>query len=110
MRYWYAPGTDSTYPREEPGSPDHTEIAAPPSQYHRYDHRAGEWILPEGTMERIEAQRKRNEALRELAATDWRVIKAAEEYLAEQGEIDSELRDRRESLRSVAEGVQRERL
>ncbi len=52
---------------------------------------------------REQRERGRQEALTELRDTDWRVIRAAEALLAEQGKIDQELRDRRQQLRSTAD-------
>ena len=99
MSWWYAPDTNSAYRRSQKAADHHVEIPpSPPGHGWEWDSNNREWSKP---VDRLEAE-KSNEALRELADTDWRVIKAAEEYLAKQGEIDVELHSRRENLRSVA--------
>jgi hypothetical protein len=61
------------------------------------------------TREQVEAARNaeareqaRQEAKASLAAGDWRVIRAAEAFLAQRGELPIELRQERQALRDMA--------
>jgi hypothetical protein len=61
------------------------------------------------TREQVEAARNaeareqaRQEAKASLAAGDWRVIRAAEAFLAQRGELPTELRQERQALRDMA--------
>ena len=57
-----------------------------------------------------EQERVNNEARAALAAGDWQVIRAMEDWLYEHNELGVELRSERQALRAAVKDVEDERL